>query len=261
MNSLSETEIRFFRDTGYFKAKETLPDENVERMVSVIKDHIERKIQPYRVNSKGVIRRLDQVLSRDPIFLETLRLPAILDPLQSLLGPNIEIALYRHNHSTLNLAGDIPFRFHRDILQWSRTIVTALIYLEESSIENGCTYVVPSTHFLPFAGMPPDGGGGNWAGDHSEYQFVEAQAIPVPMQRGGVLFINSLMFHSVGVNSTSKSRMSSTFAFHSVDDLSETTSDSKRLLLTGERIYMGSDKKHVSGSLAKGGDVSNPATK
>ena len=200
-------------------------------------------------------------MSRDPIFLETLRLPAILDPLKSLLGPNIDVALYRHNHSTLNLGGDIPFRFHRDILQWSRTIITALIYLEDSTIENGCTYIVPSTHYLPFAGMPPDGGGGNWADDHSEYQFVMEQAIPVPIRRGGVLFINSLMFHSIGINTTSESRISSTFAFHSVDELAGETSDTKRLLLTGERIYMGSDKKHISGLLAKGEDDSTKDSK
>jgi ectoine hydroxylase-related dioxygenase (phytanoyl-CoA dioxygenase family) len=252
MYALSETEIRFFRDAGYFKSKGVVPDENIEHMASVVRDHVKRKVQPYRINSRGEIRRLDQILSRDKIFFETLQLPVILEPLKSLLGPNVEIALQRHNHSTLNIAGDIPFRIHRDTLQWSRAVVTAIIYLEDSSIDNGCTYIAPTTHHLSFAGMPPDGGGGNWADDHDEYKFVEAQTIPVPMKRGGVLFFNSLMFHSVGVNSSTKSRLSTTFAFHSVDELADPTIENKRKLLCGERIYMGSDKKHISGLLAKG---------
>jgi ectoine hydroxylase-related dioxygenase (phytanoyl-CoA dioxygenase family) len=250
MYCLADAESRFFNDAGYLRLRTPLPEGCVERMTAVIRDHFKREVPPFRVNKDGRVRRLDQLIGRDPIFLESLRLPQALLPLQSLLGPNIEIPLYRHNHATMNYKGDVPFRLHRDILQWSRALVTAFIYLEQSTVENGCTHVVPGTQSLPFAGMPPDGGGGNWADDHEEYKFVTGQVLPVPMEKGGVLLIDSLLFHSVGENSTEESRMSMTFAFHSVDDLSGLKDDPRRVLLCGERIYMGSDSKHVSGLLS-----------
>jgi ectoine hydroxylase-related dioxygenase (phytanoyl-CoA dioxygenase family) len=249
--ALSSAEQRFFADTGYVRIPHMLPGEHVRAMKDIITDHLQRKVPPCRVNSNGEVCRIDQVLARDPIFLDTIRLPQLMNPLQSLLGPNIEVLLYRHNHATRNARGDIPFRLHRDILQWSRSIVTAFIYLEDANTDNGCTHIVPSTHTLPFAGMPPDGGGGNWVDDHDEYLFALNQAVAVPMKRGQVLLINSLLFHSVGPNITDHSRMSTTFAFHSVDDMSGITDDPKRVLLSGERIYMGSDSKKVSGLLTR----------
>lgn len=249
--ALSSDEQRFFADTGFLRIPHALPDDYVRKMKDVVIDHLKSKVPPCRINSNGEVCRLDQVLARDPIFLDALQLPQLLHPLQSLLGPNIEVLLYRHNHATRNVRGDIPFRLHRDILQWSRSTVTAFIYLEDATTDNGCTHIVPSTHTLPFAGMPPDGGGGNWVDDHDEYHFALNQAVAVPMKQGQVLLINSLMFHSVGKNITERSRMSTTFAFHSVDELSGITHDTKRTLLCGESIYMGSDYKKVSGLLLR----------
>lgn len=248
---LTEPEIRFFRSAGYVRSRGLLDKDRVSRLRCLVGREFEDKIAPYRVNQTGAICRIDRVIDRDPLFMDTLRLAPVLDPLLSLLGPNVELLRFRHNHATLNLAGDIPFRLHRDILQWTRGIVTVFIYLEDAGIENGCTHVVPGTQYLPFAGMPPDGGGGNWADDHDEYRFVSAQALPVPMRAGGVLFIDSLAFHSVGVNSTGSSRMSLTFAFQSVDELTRVHGD-ERVLVAGERMYMGSDRKVVSGLLRLG---------
>lgn len=251
MYFLTTEQNRFFRDTGYIRLTEKIPENYLEKLRNVILRDMENKVQPYRVNEKGQVRRLDRLVDRDPIFLEVLRLPIISHPLQSLLGPNVELTRFRHNHATLNSKDDIPFKLHRDILQWSRSVVTALIYLEEATVENGCTHIVPTTQYLPFAGMPPDGGGGNWAVDHELYHHVLSQALPIPMPRGGILLLDSLAFHSVGINSTGQTRMSMTVAFHSVDELSGLEDDPKRTLLVGQRIYKGSDKQKVSGLLQK----------
>ena len=73
----------------------------------------------------------------------------ILNPLESLLGSNIEFVLNRHNHIYLRDAGSThSLELHRDVRHWSRTIATVLIYLEETNLENGCTRVVPGSHHL-----------------------------------------------------------------------------------------------------------------
>lgn len=252
MNGLSVEQLRFFRNTGYLRLSEIVNNTHLDEMTRVIDLNINNKIPPYRVNKDDEICRLDQILDRSPVFLEVLRLPEILHPLISILGPNIEIAKFRHNHSTLNRRDDIPYRLHRDIQHWTRALVTLIIYLERSTVTNGCTHIIPTSQFLPFEGPQSGDGGGNWADEHELAGSLIEQALPIPMDRGGVLLIDSLAYHSVGINSTNASRMSVTFALHSVDDLSNSEDDPNRILLIGKRIYKGTDKLKISGSLSKG---------
>ena len=56
-----------------------------------------------------------------------------------------------------------------------------------------------------------------------------------------MLAIDSLIFHRIGENVTNQSRMSMTVGYHSVDELLDDVQP-KRLLVQGERIYMGNDK-------------------
>jgi hypothetical protein len=228
-----------FRRTGFLRARRVVNPELVDWMRHVVLRDLGEKRQPFRTDANGNPIRLDAISRRDPVFVEALRSPAVTDTLTNLLGPNIVLLQNRHNHATLNRRGDIPFRLHRDILQWSRPIVTVIIYIDDAPVERGCTHVVPGSHMEAYAGMPPDGGGGNWADDHAEYQHLLDQPVPVPMESGDVLVLDSLAFHSVGVNVTGESRMSTTFAMRSVDEL-DRASD-RHVLLSGNWIYKGND--------------------
>ena len=62
----------------------------------------------------------------------------------------LEFVLNRHNHIYLRDRGSShSLELHRDVRHWSRTIVTVLVYLEDTNLENGCTRVVPGSHLLP----------------------------------------------------------------------------------------------------------------
>jgi len=98
---LTEREIGFFRSAGYIRSRGLLDSDRVSRLRRLVDRQFEDKIAPYRVNQAGTICRLDRVIDRDPLFGDTLRLPAVLDPLLSLLGPNVELLRFRHNHATL----------------------------------------------------------------------------------------------------------------------------------------------------------------
>lgn len=235
-------EFALFRQAGYQRLPDVLPAAVVRELRAAVGAEIVAGRRPCRVNAKGQIHRVDALIDRHPIFLDTLRRPEIAGPLQALLGPNIVVLRNRHNHATVNRAGDIAYRLHRDVFHWSRPVLSGIVYLEEATVETGCTHVVPGSHMLGFAGMPPDGGGGNWADDHPDYDLVHAQALPVPMPAGGVLLFDSLMFHSVGPNRSDGSRLSVSFAFHSVDE-TDVLSD-KRVLLCGEPYYRGNDRHY-----------------
>lgn len=237
---LSEEEIRFFRHVGFLRLNDAIPSHLVGQMRGIVEAHKTAGIEPLRRDKNDNVVRLDNILDRDPVFKSVFTSEIILGPLQSLLGPNIELVLNRHNHATFNYAGDNEVRLHRDVLQWSRSVVTVFIYLDAATEENGCTHVVPGSHFLPFVGTPNNGG--TWMDEHSVFVDLIAQRVPVPMEAGGVLLLDSLVFHTAGNNRTSESRRSICCAYHSVDELSGVEVDPKKILVCGEKLYRGNDE-------------------
>ncbi len=234
---LTPDQVRLFRHNGFLKLKNRLPAERVERLKAAIWKDIQEEAQPVVKDAEGRVGRISKILDRDPVFRETATDPLVLEPLTGLLGPAIEIVRNRHNHATLNRATKRLDRFHRDVLQWTRGIVTVIFYLEEATPMKGCTMVIPGSHLLPQIGYTPPVDHQAWV----EKMEIEAQAVPVPMPVGGMLAIDSLILHRIGTNQTDLTRMSMTVGYHSADELAG-TEDPKRVLVRGERRYRGNDR-------------------
>lgn len=149
----------------------------------------------------------------------------------------------RHNHATINdaEATKSESRLHRDILQPTRGLITAAVYLEDATVENGCTHIVPSSQSLPFVGVPQENGGGTWMDEHDEYAGLAEQALPVPMRAGSVLLFDGLSFHSVGQNLGGGTRTSVTLGFRAADELDFAPDNLRQVLIGGEQLYRGND--------------------
>ncbi len=234
--ALTAEQVRLFRHNGFLQLEGRLPEELVSRLRQAIDADVRAEAAPVARDPGGRVVRLSQVWDRAPVFREAATHPAVLDPLESLLGPNIEVVRNRHNHATLNVASTRSDSFHRDILQWSRGLLTVIHYLEETTLDNGCTQVIPGTHLLP--------GGPRLHHLEEEDWIAEArvtgQAVPVPMPAGGLLAIDSLIFHRIGPNRTSGTRTSMTIGYRSADELAGPP-DGKTVVVRGERIYTGND--------------------
>jgi len=233
---LTREQIQLFRHNGFLKLPKSLPADMVAQLKAKILADIRDEVAPVSRDKQGRIVRISNIWGRDPVFDAALTCPEVLDPLADLLGENIELILNRHNHATLRMAEDPGFYFHRDILQWTRTIVTIIFYLEDTNVENGCTWAVPGTHVLP----------GTASTTLSNEAWVTSsgvldQAVPIPMPAGGLLAMNSLVMHSPGENRTTGTRISMTAGYHSVDELAG-FDNPKRVLVRGQRIYLGNDK-------------------
>jgi ectoine hydroxylase-related dioxygenase (phytanoyl-CoA dioxygenase family) len=234
--SLTPEQTRLFRHNGFLKLPVSLSEDRVARLKETIWRDVRSAVEPVVRDRQERVVRLSNLWDRDPIFRETFTSPQVLDPLESLLGPNIELICNRHNHATLRLAGDGTSYLHRDVLQWSRPIVTVLFFLEESTVENGCTQVIPGTHLLP--------GLASYSLEKDEQVLrsgILGQAVPVPMPAGGMLVIDSLVMHGARENRTDGTRISMTVGYHSVDELCDVPNP-KRVLVRGERPYMGNDR-------------------
>ncbi len=241
---LSTEQVRFFRHSGYLKAPAPLSAEATARLRQAVLDEARSDAEDLTKDEAGRVARIPGIYQRLAACRELCASEVLLGPLASLLGPNIELVLNRHNHATFNYRTSARPRLHRDILQWTRSVVTAIVYLEPSTLASGCTEIIPGSQYLPFVGTPNNGG--TWMDEHSVYADLLGQALPVEMPAGGILFFDSLAFHGVGVNTTDDSRMSIALGFHSVDELNRAT-DATRVLLRGERLYRGNDR--LSGAL------------
>lgn len=234
MNELNPEQVRFFRNSGYIK----LPDILSEKEVSELRDYLDTELDKQSTN------KLYRLYERNPQLIHRLIThPKLLEPLRSILGPNILFVKNRHNHMTRNDANSTQkdTRLHRDILQPTRGLLTALVYLEESTIDNGCTHIIPGSLYFPYVGVPQPDGGGTWMDEHDEYNGLLDQALPVPMPAGGVLLFDGLVFHKVGLNKTKGQRRSLTLGFRSVDELDFKPDYTRQILVCGKIIYRGND--------------------
>lgn len=229
---LTPQEIQLFRHNGFIKFPTQLSTDHVEALKAAALQDMADTVEPV-VKQDGRIIRISAIWERGGIFRETITCDEILNPLESLLGSDIEFVLNRHNHVYLRDAGSShSLALHRDVRHWSRTIATVLIYLEDTNLENGCTRIVPGSHHLPaFANLQ----------DEVLQEIAASQAIPLPMPAGGLLAIDSMIIHSAGINQTDGTRMSMTLGYHSADELAS-EDNPRRVLVRGTRPYRGNDK-------------------
>jgi len=234
--ALPHAAIHHFRHNGYLKCRDLLPAETVTELKETILKDIAKEAEPAVRDKTDRVVRISQVLDRDPIFLKAASHSLLLDTLESLLGPQIELVKNRHNHATLNYTTPMGDSFHRDAVQWSRSLVSVILYLEETTTQNGCTQVIPGSHLLPGVDVLHRVENEVWVAESN----LLAQAVPVPMPAGSALLIDGLVFHRIGPNQTSDTRMSMTLGYHSADELAD-TDDAKRILVRGKRNYRGND--------------------
>ena len=227
--SLTPEQTWLFRVAGFVKLPQALPPETVQALLDAIQDDIDGAVEPVVRNAEGRIVRLSNVMARAAIFRDVATSPLVLDPLQDLLGPNIELLLNRHNHATLRLPDPRAEALHRDVPQWSRGIVTVIFFLEDSTCEKGCTQLIPGSHLLPWTDDP--------AAAVARGRLAD-QVVRAEMPAGGMLCIDSLLWHGVGSNKTGQTRTSMTIGYHSADDLAS-VADPQKLLVRGTRPYIG----------------------
>jgi phytanoyl-CoA hydroxylase len=235
MPTLSPQQIQLFRHNGFLRLPQILPESLVDQLKNAIWEDIKNEVEPVVRNPDGKVVRLSNVVDRAAIFYDVATHPLVLDPLESLLGPNIELIKNRHNHATLRTSEEKNSGLHRDVKQWSRTIFTVIFYLEETNLDNGCTRIVPGSHHLP--GVDGSLFDTQWAQDLND------QILPVPMPKGGMLVIDSMLIHGPGDNKTKDTRMSMTMGYHSVDEINDVPNP-KRIVVRGEGIYNGNDRKN-----------------
>ena len=138
---LTQPEIEQFHEIGYVKDLPLLDDsgsEQLQREFMQMIDSVPDSVDIYRVNNWHKANRW---------FYELGRIPAVLDYVEDLLGPDFFqwggafFIKFPHDESM------VPW--HQDARYWPlepRDTVTVWLAVFDSDIENGCMRVVPGSH-------------------------------------------------------------------------------------------------------------------
>jgi len=235
---LTHEQARFFRSQGYYRLPGVFDKQETAELRDFVRQESdnERKKGEYGLKLYGLYDRNPELMNK------VIGKSALVGALESVVGPNIVFVKNRHNHATINdHQGEPAEGMHRDILQPTRGLVTAAVYLQDSTIENGATRVVPGSHEFPFVGVSQENGGGTWMAEHDEYEGLEDQAVSITMSEGGVLLFNGLLFHGVGSNQSGEPRISMTLGFRSADELDAAPDMTRQVMVSGQHLYRGND--------------------
>ncbi|MEC8932836.1 MAG: phytanoyl-CoA dioxygenase family protein [Candidatus Latescibacterota bacterium] len=234
---MTDEDIWYFRHNGFHRLAQQLDGPTLRRLNDVTDAQIASMQEPVvweddLPKCPDHVRRLSKVLNRDPIYMQAAQTPAILDALEGILGPNIELITNKHNHLMVRPAGSNPVYWHAGEEPWDPVLVTVLIYLEESTLDNGCIRLVPGSHQRPFPW--PRRPGKDFYGS-----ALFGRSVPFPMPAGGVLLFNDCCFHGADTNHTRGSRRSMTLGYRAHDAHDVGKEDPEKILVRGERVYTG----------------------
>lgn len=245
--SRSYERSRHFQSAGYLRLLDVFSQEQTAGLRRFVFEEKQIGDAARRERGEDKVGKMYGLYDRSPKLIHSvITNPVLVGALCELLGPNVVFVKNRHNHTTVDdkestASGET--RLHRDVLQPTRGLLTAVVYLERATEDNGCTHILPGSHDLPYVGVPQPDGGGTWMDEHAEYEGLADQALPVPMPGGSVLLFNSLAFHGVGRNLTVWTRASMTFGFRAVDELSYEPDRTREILVAGNYIYRGNDQE------------------
>ncbi|WP_076784799.1 phytanoyl-CoA dioxygenase family protein [Parafrankia discariae] len=224
----------FFHAVGYLRVPGVIGSEECDNLCGIA-DRIGAIAHDDHVVNRPDSMRINHAVATDSAFLAAATSDPLISRLVPIIGSHIELVENRHNHLSVYRSPRVD-RLHRDVLQWSRSILTVLVYLSDCTDLESATRVIPGSHLWPSTGAPNNGG--TWLDQSAVYSMLSEQAVPVPASAGDVILMHGQLYHAGAGASASGPRTVLTLAYRSVDELSADEFQRYRLV-KGQRIYRG----------------------
>ena len=247
----SDSEIERFRGSGFVVARNLINDELRERMLKVtLRDldaergavELEADLRypgapPSREASGGsTVRRLKLAHARDPVFTELVCLPAVVQRLRQLLGPQVVMPLTHHNCiMTKHPDYSSDTGWHQDIRYWSfqrPELISMWVALGPENLHNGGLQLIPGSHLELFS-IDRFDEELFFRNDLPENQLWIDRAEQTELEAGDVLFFHCRSLHAASRNYSHSSKFTPVFTFRAFDNpaVPETRSSSLPELL------------------------------
>ena len=208
---LSEDDIAFYRTNGYLIIPDVLSPAQVAEGRGIVEDFVERSrsvsqnddvfdLEPGHTPERPAIRRLKTPHRQHPFFDGLIRSDAVLDPLESLLGPHIRMLGSKLNLKSAGVGS--PVEWHQDLAFHPHSnddLLAVGIAFDDCSLVNGCLLVLPGSHTGPVLDHHQDG---YFVGavDVKAFGIDVAQATAVEMSAGSIEIHHVRMLHGSAPN-------------------------------------------------------------
>ena len=228
---LTNDEKIHFREEGYLVFPGVIPEERVVFYRSVFDEMVERarkmaaaephwslELDDEGEPIPGFLHKVQGVCVVDSRILELAREPAVLDRVEALVGPEIDV--FGTKFFPKLPGGGSSVYWHQDNFYFgtnSDVIVSCGIYLETSDEANGCLTVVPASHLSGEIAEHEKrvNSHGSWT------QVDEARAIQVEVPPGSVVLFSANLLHGALDNTSERSRYSTAWHYVPADFVSD----------------------------------------
>jgi len=216
---LSSEQLKRYTEEGYLVFEALLPMEGVVRYRAVMDDLVARgrgltepgdgfHLLPDEQGRPvpGRLHKVQGVCVVDDRLLKLAREPAILDRVEALIGPNID--MFGSKFFPMLYPGATSTGWHQDNHYFgtnSNRVVSCAIYLQETVRENGCLQVVPGSHRTGELVSHHRGTGTMAHGSWTAVMVAEDAVVDVVCPPGTVVLFSANLLHGALPNLTPQS--------------------------------------------------------
>ena len=212
-------------------------------------------------DGKWSVRRIFNPIAHHPVFHDLVFNPKILDVVENLIGPNIQL-----HHTKLNLkppsSREARFEWHQDYPFFPHTnfdLLAVMIYLDDSTETNGCLTIVPGSHKLgPRKHLFAKDGAFSSQLEDKSVVADPTKWLKVPVPAGGMELHHCNMLHSSTANTGSQPRSAMVIQYRAADNMAvggSTTQVGHGMLVRGENPYV---VRMMAGTFQLPGKIEDP---
>ena len=221
----------FYEDRGYLVFPQLLSDEELATLRAALAEVL-READGLTANNDKFsvtqsddgsfgVRRIFNPTAHHPAFHDLVFNPKILDVVENLIGPDIQL-----HHTKLNLKPpsnrEARFEWHQDYPFFPHTnfdLLAVMIYLDDSTEENGCLTIVPGSHKLgPRNHLFAKDGAFSSQLEDKHVLDDSAGWLKVPVPAGGMELHHCNMLHSSTANRGTRPRSAMVIQYRAADN-------------------------------------------
>jgi ectoine hydroxylase-related dioxygenase (phytanoyl-CoA dioxygenase family) len=213
---LTDDEVMRYREEGYLILPAVLPDAKRRKYRAIFDELVARSREMTASGGgfnlapdadgrpiPGRLHKVQGVCVADERVLEMAREPEILDRVEALLGPDIDV--FGTKFYPMHVVGATSTGWHQDNHYFgtdSERVVSCATYLDETGVDNGCLRVVPRSHrarvLVPHAAGTGSMAHGSWT------EVKEGEAVDVVCPPGTVVLFSANLLHGARPNTSGR---------------------------------------------------------
>ncbi|MAE61561.1 MAG: mitomycin antibiotic biosynthesis protein [Planctomycetaceae bacterium] len=177
-------------------------------------DDTRMEMEPDQKPDGTLVRRIYEPCQHYEVFRNYAESDALLDEIQQLLGHNL-IFHYSKINMKPGRVGSVV-EWHQDLAYYpltNRDSLAALLYLDDTTADNGCLQVIPGVQGEPLLNHTVDG---YFQGRVTE-PVDESTAVPVEGKAGTIIYMNCMTPHASITNTSDRPRRTLILSYRAAD--------------------------------------------